>query len=157
MTAPYHAQKLANRELGTVEHIDVRGNLKLKLDTGREVEFNVRQMPHLDYGYAVTSHSSQGQTADRVLVHVDSETAHSQLLNSRMAYVSVSRAQFDVQMYTNDATTLGKVLSREVSQMSAVSQKAITEELAGQKIGPRPAKLEIGPEYGLGLGLGLSR
>jgi ATP-dependent exoDNAse (exonuclease V) alpha subunit len=153
MTAPYHAQKLANRELGTVEHIDVRGNLKLKLDTGREVEFNVRQMPHLDYGYAVTSHSSQGQTADRVLVHVDSETAHSQLLNSRMAYVSVSRAQFDVQMYTNDATTLGKVLSREVSQMSAVSQKAITEELAGQKIGPRPAKLEIGPEYGLGLGL----
>ena len=153
MTAPYHAQKLANRELGTVEHIDVRGNLKLKLDTGREVEFNVRQMPHLDYGYAVTSHSSQGQTADRVLVHVDSETAHSQLLNSRMAYVSVSRAQFDVQMYTNDATTLGKVLSREVSQMSAVSQKAITEELAGQKIGPRPVQLEIGPEYGLGLGL----
>ena len=57
------------------------------MDSGREVEFNVRQMPHLDYGYAVTSHSSQGQTADRVLVHVDSETAHSQLLNSRMAYV----------------------------------------------------------------------
>jgi hypothetical protein len=56
-------------------------------------------------------------------------------------------------MYTNDATTLGKVLSREVSQVSAVSQKAITEELAGQKIGPRPVKLEIGPEYGLGLGL----
>jgi ATP-dependent exoDNAse (exonuclease V) alpha subunit len=60
----------------------------------------------------VTSHSSQGQTADRVLVHVDSSQAHGELLNSRMAYVSVSRAQFDVQMYTNDAKTLGHVLSR---------------------------------------------
>jgi ATP-dependent exoDNAse (exonuclease V) alpha subunit len=93
MTAPYHAEKLANRELGTVDKIDGGGNLKLKMDSGRAVEFNVRQHPHLDYGYAVTSHSSQGQTADRVLIHVDSEQAHSQLLNSRFAYVSVSRAQ----------------------------------------------------------------
>jgi ATP-dependent exoDNAse (exonuclease V), alpha subunit - helicase superfamily I member len=155
MTAPYHAQKLANRELGTVERIDVHGNLKLKLDTGREVEFNVRQMPHLDYGYAVTSHSSQGQTAARVLVHVDSETAHSQLLNSRMAYVSVSRAQFDVQMFTNDAKALGQVLSRTVSQVSAVSQKAITEELAGLKIAPRPVELEIDRGMGQGHSLGL--
>jgi ATP-dependent exoDNAse (exonuclease V) alpha subunit len=95
LTAPYHEQKLANRELGTVEQIDGGDNLKLKMDSGREVEFNTRQHPHLDYGYAVTSHSSQGQTADRVLIHVDSEQAHGELLNSRMAYVSVSRAQYD--------------------------------------------------------------
>jgi ATP-dependent exoDNAse (exonuclease V) alpha subunit len=53
-------QKLANRKLGMVEKIDGDGNLKLKMDSGREVEFNTRQHPHLDYGYAVTSHSSQG-------------------------------------------------------------------------------------------------
>jgi hypothetical protein len=41
MTAPYHEQKLANRELGTVEKIDNSGNLKLRMDSGREVEFNV--------------------------------------------------------------------------------------------------------------------
>lgn len=29
--------------------------------------------PHLDDGYAVTSYSRQGQTADRVLVHGDTE------------------------------------------------------------------------------------
>ncbi len=40
---------------------------------------------------AVTSHSSQGATADRVLVHVDTEQAHERLVNSRLAYVSVSR------------------------------------------------------------------
>jgi ATP-dependent exoDNAse (exonuclease V) alpha subunit len=81
-----------------VENIDKNGNLKLKMDSGREVEFNARPHPHLDYGYAVTSHSSQGQTADRVLIHVDYAEAHGVLLNSRMAYVSVSRAQFDVKM-----------------------------------------------------------
>jgi ATP-dependent exoDNAse (exonuclease V) alpha subunit len=153
MTAPYQKQNLANRELGTVEKIDHGGNLKLRMDSGREVEFNVRQMPHLDYGYAVTSHSSQGQTADRVLVHVDSSQAHGELLNSRMAYVSVSRAEFDVQMYTNDAKTLGHVLSRDVSHPSAM-QQAMHDELAGLKIGPQSQGKEvIQQDFGIGLGL----
>jgi len=138
MTAPYHEQKLANRELGTVERIDAKGNLALRMDSGREIEFNAKQHPHLDYGYAVTSHSSQGQTADRVLVHVDSEQAHGELLNSRMAYVSVSRARFDVQMYTNDAETLGRQLSRDVSHPSAIQP-----ESAAQKIEPQPVGMEI--------------
>ena len=34
---------------------------------------SVFEHPHLDDGYAVTSYSSQGQTADRVLVHGDTE------------------------------------------------------------------------------------
>ena len=153
MTAPYQKQNLANRELGTVEKIDHSGNLKLRMDSGREVEFNVRQMPHLDYGYAVTSHSSQGQTADRVLVHVDSSQAHGELLNSRMAYVSVSRAEFDVQMYTNDAKSLGHVLSRDVSHPSAM-QQTIHDELAGLKIGPQSQGKEvIQQDFGIGLGL----
>ncbi len=38
----------------------------------------------------MTSHSSQGQTTGRVLIHVDTELAAKDLLNSRMAYVSVS-------------------------------------------------------------------
>jgi conjugative relaxase-like TrwC/TraI family protein len=151
-TAPYHAQKLANRELGTVEKIDGDGNLKLRMDSGQEVEFNVRQMPHLDYGYAVTSHSSQGQTADRVLVHVDSSQTHGELLNSRMAYVSVSRAEFDVQMYTNDAKTLGHVLSRDVSHPSAM-QQTMHDELAGLKIGPQSQGKEIVQDFGMGIGL----
>ena len=153
MTAPYPKQNLANRELGTVEKIDHSGNLKLRMDSGREVEFNVRQMPHLDYGYAVTSHSSQGQTADRVLVHVDSSQAHGELLNSRMAYVSVSRAEFDVQMYTNDAKTLGHVLNRDVSHPSAM-QQVMHDELAGLKIGPQSQGKEvIQQDFGIGLGL----
>ena len=73
------------------------------MDSGRDVQLNVREHPHLDYGYAVTSHSSQGVTADRVLVHVDTEQAHEQLINSRLAYVSVSRGRYDAPIYTSDA------------------------------------------------------
>ena len=44
-------------------------------------------------GGARTSHSSQGATADWVLMHLDVEQAHDQLVNSRLAYVSVSRGR----------------------------------------------------------------
>jgi ATP-dependent exoDNAse (exonuclease V) alpha subunit len=70
------------------------------MDSGREVGVSLDDHPHLDYGYAVTSHSSQGATADRVLIHVDSEHAGEQLVNSRLAYVAVSRARYDAQIYT---------------------------------------------------------
>ena len=145
LTAPYHEQKLANRELATIEGIEGDGNLKLRTDSGREVEFDARQHPHLDYGYAVTSHSSQGQTADRVLIHVDTEQAP-ELVNSRMAYVSVSRAQFDVQMYTNDAKALGYELSRDVSHPSAIQQKpAATQKIEPQSVGMEiPQGLSVG-------------
>jgi ATP-dependent exoDNAse (exonuclease V) alpha subunit len=50
----------------------------------------------------VTSHSSQGLTADRVLINMDT-TTHADLINTRFAYVSVSRAAHDAQIYTNAA------------------------------------------------------
>ena len=88
--------------------------------SGQDVQFNIREHPYVDYGYAVTSHSSQGATADRVLVHVDTEQAREELINSRLAYVSVSRGRYDAQIYTNDAQKLGEDLSRDVSKQSAI-------------------------------------
>jgi ATP-dependent exoDNAse (exonuclease V) alpha subunit len=41
------------------------------MDDGREVEIYPATHPHLDHGYAVTSHSSQGHAAERLLIHVD--------------------------------------------------------------------------------------
>jgi ATP-dependent exoDNAse (exonuclease V) alpha subunit len=114
-TAPYREEHLANRQLGTVEQIDAEGNLQIRLDSGQDVRFNIREHPHLEYGYAVTSHSSQGATADRVLVHVDTEQAHDQLVSSRLAYVSVSRGRFDAQIYTNGPGRRAEELRGKVS------------------------------------------
>ena len=55
-----------------------------------------------------------------MLVNVDTEEAHEKLINSRLAYVAVSRARYDAQIFTNDAGNLGKALSREVSHAAAV-------------------------------------
>src|SRR5439155_1447486 len=94
-TAPNREQHIANRELGTIEKMNDSANLQVHLDSGRTVSLNIKENPHLDYGYAVTSHSSQGQTADRVLVHVDTEQAGEKLVNRRLAYVAVSRGRYD--------------------------------------------------------------
>jgi hypothetical protein len=74
------------------EKINDSGNLQVRLDSGRAVAFNIKENPHLDYRYAVTSHSSRGQTANRVLVHVDTEQGGEKLVYRRLAYAAVSRA-----------------------------------------------------------------
>ena len=132
-TAPYKEQHVANRELGTIEKMDASGNLQLRMDSGRSVAFNVKEHPHLDHGYAVTSHSSQGQTADRVLVHVDTEQAGEKLVNRRLAYVAVSRGRYDAQLYTNDKGHLTEQLSRDVSHRSAM-EPGHAQQPAAQKI-----------------------
>jgi conjugative relaxase-like TrwC/TraI family protein len=147
-TAPANDLKIANRELGTVEAIGPDGQMRLKMDGGRDVQLDPREHPHLDHGYAVTSHSSQGQTAERVLIHVDTELAAKDLLNSRMAYVAVSRGAEDAQIFTNDRVTLPEALGHDVSHESA-HVPAIKPE---QSI--KPPQPEITPviEHGMGLG-----
>ena len=132
-TAPSREQHIANRELGTIEQIDARGNLQIRLDSGRRVKFNIRDNRHLDHGYAVTSHSSQGQTADRVLIHVDTEQAGEKLVNRRLAYVAVSRGRYDAQIYTNDKGHLAEQLSRDVSHRSVVEPSSESAPAHGIK------------------------
>ena len=141
-TAPNREQHIANRELATIEKIDESGNLRLRLDSGRTVAFNIKENPHLDYGYAVTSHSSQGQTANRVLVHVDTEQAGEKLINRRLAYVAVSRGRYDAQLYTNDKTHLTEQLSRDVSHRSAMepSRNSVSSVY---KIQPSSARTQL--------------
>ncbi len=148
-TAPANDLKVANRELGTIESIGQDGRIGLKMDGGREVQLDPRSHPHLDHGYAVTSHSSQGQTAERVLIHVDTELATKDLLNSRMAYVSVSRGAHDAQLFTNDREKLPTALGHDVSHQSAHTPQHQPE----QAITPQR---EVGPRYEQGPGLEIS-
>ena len=155
-TAPSKELHVANRELGTIEKINDAGDVEIRLDSGRDVHFNIRDHAHLDHGYAVTSHSSQGQTAARVLVHVDTEKSE-QLVNSRFAYVSVSRAQYDAQIYTNDRSELAHDLSRDVSRPTATQaqeQEAETHKNEPGPVGHVTQEHENEQAQGLGIGLG---
>jgi ATP-dependent exoDNAse (exonuclease V) alpha subunit len=118
-TAPDKRLQVANRDLATIEQITPAGEISARLDDGRAVTFSNPSNAHFDHGYAVTSHSSQGLTADRVLVNVDTGV-HPDLISSRFAYVSVSRASLDASIYTNNAASLGTDLSRDVSKAAAM-------------------------------------
>ena len=124
------------------------GNSRLRLDSGRTLTLSLRKHPHLDYGYAVTSHSSQGLTADRVLINVDTTNAHEKLLNTRFAYVALSRARFEAKIYTNHAQALGQELNREVSKRTAIENQ---EKHQQNQFAQQPSK----QKHSQGLSLGL--
>ena len=118
MTARFRDLDLPNRALGTVEQI-ANNRLTLRMDSGKTVTFDPHEMRHFDHGYAVTSHSSQGLTAERVLVNMDTEM-HSNLINARFAYVSISRGSHAAYIFTDNAAELGERLSHDVSKTSAM-------------------------------------
>jgi ATP-dependent exoDNAse (exonuclease V) alpha subunit len=89
-TAPNRELGVANRDLGTVERVDKGRQLSVRMDNGKAVNPDANEMRQFDHGYAVTSHSSQGLTAERVIVNIDSHV-HADLVNTRFAYVAVSR------------------------------------------------------------------
>ncbi len=112
---------VANRDLGTIQTIDEDRNIAVRMDGGKDrtVAFNADEMRHFDHGYAVTSHSSQGLTSERVLVNMDTNV-HPDLINTRFAYVSVSRASQDAQVFTNNAASLAESLSHDIAKTSAI-------------------------------------
>jgi len=132
-TAPDKSLGVANRDMAAIEAIHPDGRLSVRLDNNRQIEFNPNEHRHLDHGYAVTSHSAQGLTAERVLVHADT-SVHPDLLNSRFGYVSISRASHEATLFTDDLAKLGPQLGAEVSKTSA---------------------LEINQSSSVGLGIGI--
>jgi ATP-dependent exoDNAse (exonuclease V) alpha subunit len=118
-TAPDKSLGVANRDLAVLESVGPDGQIIARLDNNRRIEFNASEHRHFDHGYALTSHSSQGLTAERVLVNADTGV-HPELLNSRFGYVSISRASHDATVFTDDATKLGQQLGSEISKTSAL-------------------------------------
>jgi hypothetical protein len=93
--------------------------LSARLDNKRQIEFNAIEHRHFDHSHTVTSHSSQGFTVERVLVHADT-SVHPDLLNSRFGYVSIPPASHEATLFTDDLAKLGAQLGTEVSKTSAL-------------------------------------
>jgi conjugative relaxase-like TrwC/TraI family protein len=119
LTAPNKAAGLANRELGKVERVDPSGDMKLRMDSGRTVTIAADKPAHLDHGYAVTSHSAQGATADKVIVHAESSQSAA-LVNERFAYVAGSRMREGLDVYTDNSQGLTASLERQFDKTAAL-------------------------------------
>jgi ATP-dependent exoDNAse (exonuclease V) alpha subunit len=118
-TAPDKSLGVANRDLGFIESVAPGGRVAARLDNNGRIEFDAVQHRHFDHGYAVTSHSAQGLTAERVLVNADTGV-QPDLLNARFGYVAISRASHEATLFTDDMTKLNPQLSADVSKTSAL-------------------------------------
>jgi conjugative relaxase-like TrwC/TraI family protein len=118
-TAPDKSLGVVNRDLAVIDSIGRNGQISARLENGRQIEFDAASHRHFDHGYAVTSHSAQGLTAERVLINADTGV-HPDLLNSRFGYVAVSRASHEALLFTDNMIRLGPQLSTDVSKSSAL-------------------------------------
>ncbi len=120
-TAPDRSAKVTNRQLATIIKISA-DRVDLRLDSGRVIRTSAKVPLHLDYGYALTSYSAQGLTADRVILHVDADHAHEMLVNRRLVYVALSRGR-TMAIYTDDGDALRRAVARDGSHPMAVHHR----------------------------------
>jgi conjugative relaxase-like TrwC/TraI family protein len=133
-TAPDKSLGVANRDLAVIDSIGRDGQISARLDNGRQIEFGAAVHRHFDHGYAVTSHSAQGLTAERVLINADTGV-HPDLLNSRFGYVAVSRASHEARIFTDDANRLDQRLGTDVGKSSALTMEQIIPSARDQSAG----------------------
>ncbi len=86
-------------------------------DGRRQVELPADRPLHLDHAYAAAVHSSQGLTADRVLI--DAST-RSRTTTKDVFHVAISRAQHEARIYTDDRAKLPIAIEREHRKLAAM-------------------------------------
>jgi conjugative relaxase-like TrwC/TraI family protein len=83
----------------TVVGID-QGNARIQYKNGLTDKISLSQPQQLDYALVSTTYSSQGKTADRVLIAADST------IGKESFYVALSRAKYELKLYTEDKADL---------------------------------------------------
>lgn len=104
--------RLSNGSLLTVEGFTKRGDIIV--DHGWVID---RDFGHLTHGYVLTSHASQGDTVDKVLVAIASQSLPA--TNQRTGYVALTRGREQAVLFTDDRKELLKAISRPDEPLSA--------------------------------------
>ncbi len=105
-------KRLSNGSLLTVEGFTKRGDIIV--NNGAVID---RDFGHLTHGYAITSHTSQGVTVDKVLVAIASESLPATC--QRTAYVAVTRGEEQALIFTDNRNELLKAIRRPDEPLSA--------------------------------------
>ncbi|WP_297920253.1 MobF family relaxase [Metallibacterium sp.] len=117
--------RVRNGAGAVVENIAADGSrIGLRTDSGERIELDSAGGQKLDYAYASTSFSAQGQTVDAVMIHHNTEAgAH----GDRESYVGITRARDDVTIYTQD---IGRAAAQSGMQIEKSAAHDIEPEWA---------------------------
>ncbi len=106
-------KRLYNGSTYEVKGFDEAGNIKLS--NGSVISKNYG---HFNQGYVVTSHSSQGKTADKVIISQSSNSIKASSMEQ--FYVSVSRGRNAVSIYTDNKQDLLRGIKQTTHKLSAM-------------------------------------
>lgn len=119
MTRNNKALGIANGERYRVSKVTAAG---VHLENGTELLR--KDFLHMQHGYAMTVHSAQGATTDRVLIDADTKSLTS---NRAVFYVAISRPRHELFIYTDDKSMLPEKAAREPKKYAAMELR--TEDL----------------------------
>jgi ATP-dependent exoDNAse (exonuclease V) alpha subunit len=146
---PDNPRDIANAEFATITAIGShQAHLSFEGKQQRDLTLPLAALRHLDYGYTVTSFSSQGSTVDKVIVNEDSMRSV-RLVNREQEYVSISRARIDARIYTDDGGSLRHAASRDPKKeiaLDAVTQRPTRE------LNPQQQTTNLQPSQLFGMG-----
>lgn len=109
-----HLSFIKNGSRGTLESVNAQGDVVVRLQNKATAHFNIRDYHHIDYGYTLTIHKSQGQTVDFTIV------AASKNMDSKALYVAMTRHKDDVQLfYTKEEFKTFGALTSHFSRFEA--------------------------------------
>lgn len=132
-------KRMNNGNILTVSGFDSSGNIIARPDQSKTAVVIGKDFRNFTYGYATTSHSSQGKTVDKVLIAQSSFSARAG--SKEQFYVSVSRGKNDVSIYTDNKQELKEVVGKSSARTTAteVAQKAEQQKRAfGKDVPIRP-------------------
>ena len=119
----YSAERL-NGSTAIVVAVDPQGSSVLvEKDDGERQMLDLRHLAdrHVRPGWVRTIHSSQGATCDRVMAHLESFRANT--VDTRAAYVAISRARKGAAIYTDSRAKLTEELGlRDGAQVGAIDE-----------------------------------
>lgn len=119
----YSAERL-NGAIAMVIAIDPQGSSVLvEKDDGERQMLDHRHLAdrHVRLGWVRTIHSSQGATCDRVMAHLESFRVNT--VDTRAAYVAISRARDGAAIYTDSRARLTEALGlRDGARVCAIDE-----------------------------------
>jgi ATP-dependent exoDNAse (exonuclease V) alpha subunit len=120
-----YAAKRLNGHTGTVVELDAASGTMLveRQQDGERQRLDLSKLAdrHIRPGWVQTIHAAQGATAERVMAHMESFRTNT--VDTRAAYVAISRARSHAALYTDSRARLAEALGlRDGAQVGAIDE-----------------------------------